>query len=74
MAKVTLLTMPRSVLLSNDPSLVIKFLNATVSKSDDRFPPYLEWSYVFSHDIDAQEMEAIGLGVSVETVRAGGTS
>ena len=71
MAKITLLTMPRAVLHSNDAPTVIRFLNITVSKPDDRFPPFLEWSYVFSHEIEPVEMEALGLGLSVAEVQSG---
>lgn len=71
MASITLLSIPRSILHSNDAATVIDFLNIIVSKPDDRFPPFLQWAYVFSHDVEPIEMEALGNGVSVDEIRQG---
>lgn len=59
MAKISLLAIPLSLIHSTDKIRMIQYLVKTVRNADDRPPVYLEWAYVNSVAIEAEDMEAL---------------
>lgn len=59
MAKVSLLVLPLSLVHSTNKLAVIQFLVTLLKNSEDRIPVYIEWAYVNSVSIEAEDMEAL---------------
>lgn len=59
MAKISLLAIPLSLIHSTDKERMITYLVKTVRNSDDRVPVYIEWAYVNSVSVEAEDMEAL---------------
>lgn len=59
MAKISLLAIPLSLIHSTNKDRLIEFLVKTVRNSDDRVPVYIEWAYVNSVAVEAEDMEAL---------------
>lgn len=59
MAKISLLAIPLSLIHSTDKERMIAFLIKTVKNPDDRPPVYIEWAYVNSVAIEAEDMEIL---------------
>lgn len=59
MANASLLLIPLSLIHSTNKEAVIAFLVKLLKNPDDRLPVYLNWAYINSVAIEAEDLEVL---------------